>query len=660
MIRNSIINVGAIGQWLSLAVVLLAGLVSTSHSFAQTGSQDITLAAGWNAVWLEVEPTYPAGDPSAGQPRQPGDVFPDGVVTVVSPKPLAGLAEFFAADPTNVGTFNQAGWEQWNAPAGIDDNLVAVTGNRPYLIEANGPLQFTVEGKVRFFRPTWTPDRYNLVGFGINGTISFQDFFAPSGTKHPVGRIFSLAANGNWEIVSPGASIQNNTAYWIFCNGPSNYMGPVAVDFGLALTGALNFGGPGDAVTVDTGNDQLELDLEEMVFSNLGANDAVPGLELIAADPGTGGLALQVVRPAPDSLSYVRGNQVDSTAGDGQSASLGETVASKTTAVLTLGALRNWNTGTVGRTNLYRLTPGVPGAQFWLPVSALNSNLQLPQDLLPESDAGRVAGLWVGEVSVNGATSIVENGSPVRPTAGSAPIRLLLHSDATGAVSLLSQVTMMQTKTADPGIAPIPVLVVDQARIPFFEGIKERNGKRVGLRIEAVSYDMPRKTDAAAQSGGAGDLIDMIVAESTDPTTRWTSGATRYQTRASVNQLAIDSYLLFRSIRPPALKEVYSLSLRLDGAVGAGQTVSTKAGTLKLDPFHRSNPFRHAFHQDEARGPEISRELAVVFDAAQPVPDLLVGTYRETIKGLIKSDLTLTGKVELRRVSPVATLDAVP
>ncbi|MFT4638204.1 MAG: hypothetical protein ACI8T1_001523 [Verrucomicrobiales bacterium] len=638
--------------------LLLAVFLPTAS--AQTGSQDISLVAGWNAVWLEVEPNYPAGDPQAGLPRAPEDVFPIGVVTVASPKPLVGLAEFFASDPTNVGTFNQAGWEQWHRPAGIGDDLVAVTGNRAYLIEANAPLQFSLEGEVRFSRPTWTPDRYNLVGFGINGTISFQDFFAPSRGAHPVGKIFSLAANGNWAVVGPGAPIGSDTAYWIFCSGQSDYMGPVALDFDLAISGALSFGGPEDAVTVDSGNDALVLDVEELVFSNLGATTAVPALELITADPGAGDLALHVVRPATDSLSYVRGNQIDSTPGDGQSAPLGETVASNSNAILTVGALRNWSTGSVGRTNVYRLTTGVPGGQFWLPVSAQNNSLQLPDDLLPDSVVDRVAGLWVGKVSINAVTSIVEIGAPIRPTAGSAPLRVLFHSDATGAVSLLSRVTIMQTKTADPAIAPETVLIVDQAKIPFFEGIQERDGKRVGVRIEAVSYDMPRRTDIVSQSSGAGDLVDMIVAESRDPSTTWASGAGLYQTRAAVTQTGIDSYLLFRAIRPPTLKESYALSLAVDGAIGAGKTVRTKGGTLTLDPFHRSNPFRHAFHQSNSRGPQITRELTIVFDAAQTIPDLLLGSYRETIKGLIKSDLTLTGKIELRRVSPVATLDAAP
>src|SRR5690606_35772474 len=108
-----------------------------------------------------------------------------------------------------------------------------------------------------------------------------------------------------------------------------------------------------DAVTVGSGNDKLDLDLEELVFTNLGTAAAAPTLDLISASAG--GLALHVVNPAPGSLGYVRGNQVDSAPGAGASSSLGDSVAPQKTAILTLGALRTWNDDAV-HTNLYRLS----------------------------------------------------------------------------------------------------------------------------------------------------------------------------------------------------------------------------------------------------------------------------------------------------------------
>lgn len=637
----------------------MAALFSLSSLLsAQTADQAIPLEAGWNAVWLEVEPVYQAGDtalndpalagddeviaagdPRIGQPKMPVDVFSNPAIqTVASPKPIAGLSEFFGSEPGQIGTFNQAEWERWlrTDPSG-SNNLPLVRGNRPYLVEVEAgtaAFGFTVTGTARFHRPEWTPDRYNLIGFGINGSISFQDFFSPSGSTHPVDRIFELSANGNWTLVAGGDQVEDGVAYWVFSSGPSKYMGPVAVDFDLAPLGTFQFAGPDDAIPVGTAPDTLVLDLRELVFTNLGINSATPALDLISASTGPGSLDLHVVSPAADSLSYDRGNQVDTAPGAGSSAPLGETVSSQSTRILTLGALRQWTTGSVGRTNLYRLTTSSPGAEFWLPVSASNSSIQTPEDLLPETEAGSVAGLWVGEVIVDSVTSIVEDGAPVRPTAGTAPIRILLHSDAGGGVRLLSQVTIMQTKTADPEVEPEPVLVVDRASIPIFEGVRERNGKRVGLRLEAVAFDMPRLIDAASQ--------DALLNDPAYP---------------DLTEGGISDFLNGRNIRPPSLAETYALTWPLEGALGAGKTTKTgNSSPLVIDPFHRSNPFRHAFHQQHSRGPNITRSIAIEFDADQPVADRLTGTFRETMLGPIKSNLELQGRVEMRRVSPVAAI----
>ena len=636
---------------------------------AQTASQTVTLTAGWNAVWLEVEPVD-----STGRAKAPQDVFSNlAIKTVATPKPLTGSSEFFASDPGSIATFNQDEWQQWKRtdPAG-ENNLSMVFGNRPYLIQvAAGTPTFTLSlsGKVSFFRHTWTPDRYNLVGFGLQATPTFDAFFGPAGTKHPIDKIFTLnATTGDWEHVTGSSQMASGKAYWVFCSGQSTYMGPVAVDFDLAFSGALNFGDPSDALVIGTGVDALELDLKEIVFSNTGAAAAVPELDLITADPTGGSLALYVAMPNSQNAGYLRGNQVDSAAGAGSSAALGETVASQKTATLTLGAKRNWNDN-AARTNTYRLKTGAISASFWLPITAVRSVMAQTTPGSVGTPAGEVSGLWVGEVIVNAATSIVENGAPVRSAAGSAPRRIILHSDNNGTVRLLSQVTVMQTKTADSALAPVPVLVVDPAKISFFEGIKERGGKRVGLRVEAVTYDMPRKLDGVSQ----GNLIedpkfltlttlspDLQAALSADPSIRTPAQKSLITSSTSVIAAAkltipslLPNYLLSSAGRPPKLVEAYDLSSTMTGSLGAGQTVAV---SFTLDPFHRSNPFRHAFHHDLVKGPQISRTMSVVLDAEQAIPGRLRGTCTEIISGLIKSNLTLTGRVDLKRISTVDSL----
>ena len=621
-----------------LAVFLGCIAMFVLPAVAQSANQQVALQAGWNAVWLEVEPTYPDGHLRAGQAMAPEDVFAahPQVITVASPKPRAGISELFGDAPgSETGTFNQDGWEQWHRGGGIGDDLVMMTGNRAYLIEVSGALApISLEGKVRFFRPAWTADRFNLLGFGVDGTPSFDDFFGPSGGRHPVSKIYALnAATGNWATVNPSAPVEAGRAYWIFSSGPSRYMGPVAVDFAGAVSGQLDFAGPADVVTVGVSPDEIELDLEELVFTNLrlSGSPVAPELDLVAKDPGSGSLDLFVVTPAPNRLGYERGNQVDSSVGGGASADLGESVDPQSSATLTIGARRNWSGAPLDRVNLYRLKTG-GGSEFWLPVRAVNSAIPITPDLTPGPDVAASAGLWVGDVTVNAVSSITENGAPTRPSAGAAPIRVLLHADASGQVTLLSQVTVMQTRSADPDVPTEPVLVVNPARAAFFEGIRERGGRKVGIRLEAAAYDMPRNLDPAAQA-------ELVAAE---------PGLT--------TATEVRDFLNSRNLRPPELSETYHLSLPLDGTLEAGKTLLTRAGSLTLDPFHRSNPFRHAFHQMHPRGPEIRREWTITFDADQPVADRLRGTFHEVLGGVIKSDLTLTGTIELRRVSRVPNL----
>ena len=661
---------------LSLAVTsCLAFLTCAPTLSAQTATQNIPLNAGWNSVWLEVEPVYPDDHANTpGQTRTPAEVFTSPKVTrVITPNPSATTAEFFAENPANLPTtINQDLWQQWSRsnPAG-NNNLRMITGNRPYLIQSSAPGTISITGKVRFQRPTWVADRYNLIGFGLAGTPAspalptFAEFFAPASTTHQASRIYRLdAASGSWTLVNSAATMTSNEAYWIFSSGPSDYMGPVAVDFKGAPAGKLSFGGPSDVQQVGNGVDATPLDLEEIVFSNLSQSQPVaPTLDLIEADPGPGNLALHVVKPNSTNLEYTLGNRIDSSPGPTPNpANLDEIVASRSTKTLTLGAKRNWNSGQAGRTNLYRLQTGGK-TLFWLPVSATNTDVLSPTDLLPESNVAKVKGLWTGEINVNGVSSLTEDGAPIRTAAAPAPIRLLLHSDQSGIVRLLSQVTIMKTRSADPSIRPLPVLVVDEKRIPFFEGIKERSGKKIGIRLESVAFDMPRDTSRSAQEdpdqqdGILDDLIDFIVAESTNSSSNWKDGAGLYPTRTDVTPAAIESYLLFRSLRPPTLKEVYHSTLRCEGALGAGKTVRTRPGTLSMDSFHRSNPFRHAFHQKHAKGPRITRELSITFDSQQTVPDQLLGTFREEITGLTKSGITLTGDIRMQRVSPVGTLE---
>lgn len=111
------------------------------------------------------------------------------------------------------------------------------------------------------------------------------------------------------------------------------------------------------------------------------------------------------------------------------------------------------------------------------------------------------------------------------------------------------------------------------------------------------------------------------------------------------------------------------------GSVGVGETLTR---TIRIPYNDPTNPFVHAYHPDhdnkDARGaplpagvesPDITRECTFVFTASPPAgssatigwgSSILGGTYTETITGLHKEPLVLSGIFELRRASEIGTL----
>ena len=111
------------------------------------------------------------------------------------------------------------------------------------------------------------------------------------------------------------------------------------------------------------------------------------------------------------------------------------------------------------------------------------------------------------------------------------------------------------------------------------------------------------------------------------------------------------------------------------GSIGVGETLTRNIRIAYNDP---TNPFVHAYHPDhdnkDARGaplpagvesPDITRECTFVFTASPPAgssatigwgSSILGGIYTETITGLHKEPLVLSGIFELRRASEIGTL----
>jgi hypothetical protein len=610
-----------------------------------TATQSLALEPGWNAVWLEVDPVYTNGA-AAGTARPVEEVFADPAIAyVATPRLPVGTAEFIAESAA--GVFNQADWRTWQRSSELgQDTLAVIRGYQAYLVKVSGvdPVTINITGEARFVAPAWNANAYNLLGFQLTGTVSFEAFFDGFTLKHPVNKIFRLAADGNWSGVQGTDLMEPGEAYWIYAQGQSTFNGPVAIAF--EDFDGLNFGpGPGEVEVDDPdgGVGGIFITLREVTFTERTAAPRTVSIEKVSPDgalPATDALRIYDITPQPDALDYAIGSQITDTIVASLDAGGTETV--------TLGAHRNWSSGARERENLYRL---VIGKQFhWLPARAQNADLI---DYAPDDQAEGIAGyqgLWIGDAIVNEVTSVSESGRPLRNTTTSAPLRFLFHVDAAGAVSLLSHVTVMQEKRASEEIEPSVVLVVDDAKIPIFEGIEERGGVRAGKRFESIAYDLRRKADLTTQSALLDDVADL-----TD-----TDGI---ELPGDVTENDLANFINSRDGRPPELVEAYHLTWPLEGAFGPNNAVQTPAeAPLLLDPLHRGNPFRHAFHRRHVAGFPITRGITIGFDREQS-DGRLTGVYTETlggaggVAGLASFDIVTRGRITLTRISTVGTVE---
>jgi len=203
--------------------------VSAAEPPAMKRTQTISLTAGWNAVFLEVEPLDAA----------PEKVFANLPVDIAAAWfPHEAPTQFV----TNPGTqlFKGLGWGVWYAedrPDAFLKTLNAIYGQQAYLLHATRAFEWKVDGLVSLAKVKWQPDSFNLTGFGVKkqGAPSFAEFFEAS-PAHRGQAIYRLDQNVWKKVVHPAAeAMRSGEAFWIFCKGGSHYQGPLTVE---AMTGS--------------------------------------------------------------------------------------------------------------------------------------------------------------------------------------------------------------------------------------------------------------------------------------------------------------------------------------------------------------------------------------------------------------------------------------
>ena len=246
-------NLGFVTEFLSAQTrkqALLAGLIGSAffapsmqgqvayeNGIGPFKTQTIELRAGWNAVYLEIEPT--AAEPNA--------FFADTPIEIAAAyyRPATSM-EFFESPTDFLG--DRKSWSVWYAPDRDDallSNLYRINAHTAYLIFSKEDYTWQVDGVSFFGSVKWHPNAYNLVGFSVAATElpTVEQFFDGADAHAPL-KIYEMI-NGTWTLIVEPAEkmIQPGVAYWAYSESASEFSGPLKVEFSNEAAGGVIFTG---------------------------------------------------------------------------------------------------------------------------------------------------------------------------------------------------------------------------------------------------------------------------------------------------------------------------------------------------------------------------------------------------------------------------------
>ena len=480
-------------------VLLLATLAWPCH--AEWMQQTIVLRAGWNAVFLNIQP-------------EPADC--DGALAGL---PVESVWDFnpsidapqFVQDP-NTLIPGSPSWLTWfppvSAQAGIS-SLFALRDGRPYLIKLPdnaAPANWVVTGRPSLRPLTWHPGGVNFVGFRVGATgPTFQTLFAgESGLANQP--VYTLGTAGDWQQVLSLSTTrpESGKSYWVRCASPAQRSGTIVVQ------GVGNGG-----LTFRSGATEQSLRIRNT--SAAARNISVRLLASATPPPG------QPLKAGPVPLEY--------RTTDYSNAAFGWATFPAALTFNALPAGQEWNVRLGARLPTNATAPGSSyqslleisddaGTRWILPVSAIPATSPTGEIAAASAQPGSVhSGLWIGDAVINAVSQPANPGNPTLPrrTGGQFSFRLIVHVDAAGVSRLLQNVYLVRkpaTLAPDPGnpelnIVAEPARIVvatDEALIPTLVG----NGEITGRRISTAAFAFRNPTALSGETFGAGSLMASV------------------------------------------------------------------------------------------------------------------------------------------------------
>lgn len=578
-----------------LALTCLFGALA-NEAQAQWVQQQFALKPGWNAVFLEVTPS----------PEQCDILFAGLPVESVWDWNRTANSAQFVQDPSTLipGT---PGWLTWFPPGhglASQANLFTLRDGRPYLIKLadNAPITtWTVTGKPSLRRITWQAGGLNFVGFhaATNPAPNFATWFAgePSLTNQP---IYRLNPSGAWESITNLTTTgpKPGEAYWVRCKAPATRTATIDVN-------------PGSHLGLQFGPDAVE---QSIRIRNTSAGNRNISVRLLPSSTPPAGQTL-LAGAAP--LVY---RAADYAAAQFDWKPLTNTL---TFASLTPGA--EWNVQLAVRRA--GLATSIPEAEFQSVLEVTDdagARWLLPVSVKPVVEATSLAsasshaGLWIGEAVIKAVSQPAHPGNPQLPrtAGGEFQFRLIVHVDSAGTARLLQHVYLVRKPPTfmpdpeNPGFEIVDqparsVAITDEALIPEITG----NTEIIGRRASSAAFGFTQPVVLGGGEFGSGTLTNNLVLGFDDP------------------------------LNP--FKHVYH-------------------------PDHNNRDER--FEQTLPEGKEsftVTRSVRLEFTTTDPLGQNppgwgdteLGGTYRETISGLHRNAIHVSGNFRLVRVLPAAALN---
>ena len=651
-----------------LSLLWLVGVLSlVPAAQAQWQTITYTLRGGWNAIYLQGDATHTTID----------NLFA-GTTSVISVwrwNPNPNPAQFKAS--SIIPTASTPEWSVWVKGDAAQTTLTSLSGQMAYLVKCSGLAAdtYTVAITQRILPPksTWVRNGANFLGFpALAGTSAptlsayFATFPAAIASNARVYKYVGgeLGPGNPVQIYSPSTEkIDANQAYWFEAAVVGDFYAPVEIT--PSASDGLSFGRTGSFMTVRVRNRT-----SAAVTVTIAPVDSVaePAAPSSSPTPGTSTAGnLTALAPVP----MIRRTFNAATATNTDTAITGaytEVIPALSEVQLTVGVDRSKMAAVSGTAyaSFLRFTDSGSLMNIALPCSARVANL---------------AGLWVGDVQVSTVTTLAP-GATGSTTPRSFPLRVIFHVDNTGVARLLSEVYVGKLAGS-----------ADSVGLGTRESALQADQKQFATRLSAGHLPLNFIGPSANGSFALGQYLDVVVPLSfNDPTNPFVHtyhpDHDNRDARLAPSGAGQESYTVVRTLRfafsgqtgdtRRGLAQVAmttggsgyttapTVTFSGGGGTGASATANVAIGAVasltvtSAGSGYTSAP-TVAFSSGTATAVATLEPLlttSLVNDANTSLlgASVMSGSYSESITGLHRKTLTVSGTFLLRRLNEIGEL----